>query len=130
MSINCPACLGRRAAVFVTRPKDFEGYAETDKTFVVMRCADCASIFLDPLPTIEDTKTFYPPDYMSKSDKGGLFRALTGAWDRRAARTFAGRFGREAKVLDYGCGQGEFVKLLRSIGMTDVSGYDPMPKEE
>ncbi len=32
---------------------------------------------------------------------------------------------RSARILDYGCGNGRTVELLRQAGYTDVTGYDP-----
>jgi len=104
---------------------DFEGFSTSTKAFGVLRCRDCDSLFLDPQPTLEDTRQFYAADYMAKAPVGWAFEAMVGFWDGLAARGFVKRLGRGA-VLDYGCGDGSFVRRLRSAGCARVAGYDPM----
>jgi 2-polyprenyl-3-methyl-5-hydroxy-6-metoxy-1,4-benzoquinol methylase len=125
-AVRCAACGSDKAGKAVERPKDFECYAPGDLAFDVMRCRSCKSLFLNPQPTLAQTSSFYADDYMSKEAQGGLFRAMADAWDNRSARNFVKRFGPRSFILDYGCGDGSFVRKLRDAGCPNVYGFDPM----
>lgn len=126
----CPACRAAATASAGYAAHDYEGYAPADTAFTVMRCAACASLFLDPPPSPAQTAAFYSADYMSTAATGGFFAGMRALWDGTTAKSFARRAGAQAAILDYGCGDGGFVRRLREAGCTDVTGYDPMARDE
>jgi len=126
--VICPACESASGSLLYPSPTDFEGYATEYEGFSLWTCPECASLYLNPTPTATDTVHFYPADYMAKSKQPGIFRRLTGAWDARSAAGFVKRYGKDKTYLDFGCGDGSFVGLLRDAGAAEASGYDPMPK--
>lgn len=64
-----------------------------------------------PIPDLEDLSAFYPADYHSFA-AGGLLARLKDQARLRRLQSFAG--SREAVVLDYGCGDGRFIKAAAS----------------
>lgn len=127
--INCPICLSEKYSTFTACPEDFESYAEITNRYVVMRCLKCEGLYLDPPPSTSEISKFYPKDYMSKRAAGPLLLRMKKLWDKRSAMNFLKKYGADSLILDFGCGNGEFVSLLEDCGATNVCGYDPMPKE-
>jgi SAM-dependent methyltransferase len=85
-------------------------------------------VFLSPQPTQTESAQFYSTDYMSKAGTTSLFSAMVEIWDNAAARRFAGRIGLHSRVLDYGCGDGTFVRRLHSAGCENAFGFEPMER--
>lgn len=125
----CKICKSSNAKIAIANPKDFEGYAHYERNFSVDRCLDCRSLFISPQPSLSEIKDFYPSNYMAKPPEKGIFSIMKNFWDRHSASNFISEYGKEAFILDYGCGNGEFIDLLKRCGANHVYGFDPMPKE-
>ena len=82
---------------------------------------------MEPAPTIRDTAGFYADDYMTKNRMGGIARRLVNFLEWREARTLVGR-AQNGSILDYGCGDGAFVRALHRIGARDAWGFEPMAR--
>ena len=59
-SVICPVCESSARYDFSSRDLMFEQYDRHD----YFSCTDCNGIFLSPMPTIKQIKSFYPSDYM------------------------------------------------------------------
>lgn len=70
-------------------------------------CADCGSLFQTPIPDPDDLSAFYPADYHSFGG-GGLLARMKDQARLRRLQSFAG--SDTAVVLDFGCGDGRFIK--------------------
>ena len=123
MSAPCPACRAPRSMVFVATPRDREYFVA--RSAVIRRCAECSSLYQDPWPTATEAQGFYGADYQNY---GGstvpLLAQIDAAYQRREGTAFLGRHGARARVLDFGCGQGGFLRSLRAAGAPDVAGFD------
>jgi len=67
----CPMCGGARASV-VFRQTD-RLYRTTEKLFAVVRCERCGLMRLEPQPTPQELRRYYPETYWFAPD-----RSLTG----------------------------------------------------
>jgi SAM-dependent methyltransferase len=105
--------------------RDHYGVAEGTHRF--LRCRDCGSATLDPLPSPEDLASLYPSDYTFKPEPGrsALPRFLQKiewrcfyepGFRRRVAlmRRLTGL--QSGHVLEVGCGSGLFLRHLREAG--------------
>jgi 2-polyprenyl-3-methyl-5-hydroxy-6-metoxy-1,4-benzoquinol methylase len=87
--------------------------------FRLWKCPECESIrSMEPVD-FADIYRDYPLnrlklDVFSRGTLGNLLSRLGKAGMKKTDR-----------ILDYGCGNGLFVKLLRERGYVDVTGYDP-----
>jgi len=100
-----------------------------------LKCADCGSATLDPMPLPETIPQLYPPDYTFKADNTGhgaarrVLKALEwGAFYRPIYLQRLGIFRRltglqSGLVLEVGCGSGLFLRLLAEAGY-QVEGVD------
>lgn len=100
----CPACgelgTGRSRSV----PDHEYGIAYV-ATYVA--CGACGTLRQNPMPSGAELAAFYPPDYHAQTGQGLLGRLRHQARFRRLA-PFIG----DGPVLDYGCGNGDFLRYL------------------
>ena len=113
--------------------RDHYGVAEGTHRF--LRCDDCGSAILDPLPTPECLLALYSSDYTFKPGPArpgglrGLLQTIEWRWfyepgyRRRLAliRRLTGL--RHGRVLEAGCGSGLFLRHLQEEGY-DVEGVE------
>lgn len=110
----CPACAhpGAQPAFVV------DGFPH-------VRCDECRSVFVSPLPTPEVIEaTYLDPDYHhgiseSEARMRSEARARAAVMKERGCR----------RVLEIGCGAGFFVEALLELGI-DAQGVDPGPQAQ
>lgn len=116
----CPVCGSRRIRDFAVI-----------RCFRHSRCGDCGLTFVNPSPPPEILHAFYNSDSYANYRRAESDRARTDPYysismytDARSLATrVVGRAPRS--VLDYGCGTGAFLALLRDeYGVADVEGLE------
>jgi 2-polyprenyl-3-methyl-5-hydroxy-6-metoxy-1,4-benzoquinol methylase len=117
----CPLCEQRDYCVVAQRDR-------SGRPLRTVMCQACGLVWTNPRPAVEEVNRYYATEYRldySSSrtpSRRKLLRGLLGAAERftlyRALMPAGGR------VLDIGCGAGEFVYLLRRAGF-DASGIEP-----
>ena len=128
----CPFCGSAALEPLYEGIRDHYGIDQEIRRFV--RCRDCRSATLDPLPSPEELAALYSSDYTFKPapESSTLRRLLqTVEWRcfyepgyrRRVAliRELTGL--RAGRVLEVGCGSGLFLRHLRTAGYT-VEGVE------
>lgn len=118
----------------------------TRKRYQYFTCSNCNALQIQA--PVRDMNLLYPADYYSFSSLGkGLKNkikrkfiknsvaneiGLGNIFSRRlnmgahmAARSLKNRIEKNTKILDVGCGSGELIEALSSLGFTNVSGVDP-----
>jgi SAM-dependent methyltransferase len=87
--------------------------------FLIVKCERCGLVFTNPRPDAESIGQFYPADYRChRSKEPATQPAPNGA---RLAEYLAPH-GR-ARLLDFGCGAGDFLRQMRALGW-NVTGLD------
>jgi SAM-dependent methyltransferase len=110
-SRDCPICGGRpRERTFPYSTKF------NDKLFNYLKCENCKSAFIDPLPTKRDFKLIYSKDnyhdlHYKKCEKIEYILS---------AQLFKKYLIENAKALDYGCGIGTFLTACSEQGIQTV----------
>lgn len=125
----CPVC-GTEKRLAIGSPKEhspvFLRLGESLDDFSVVRCADCALIYTFPIPEFrpELFKELYNLNYWKENDEvidfknmGEKRRFLKDALDRLATGSTPPR------LLDVGCGTGEFLQASRELGI-EALGID------
>lgn len=104
-------------------------YRTTAKEFAVVQCGGCGLVRLDPQPTPEELRLYYPANYWFSPDRSAASR-LEEAYRRLVLRDhvrFVERALRGARavgpLLDVGCGGGLFLGMMRERGFR-VLGLD------
>lgn len=125
---KCPLCKSGRFLNFA----EITDYAVSEENFIICKCSDCQLVFTNPRPNQADIAPYYNfPEYYSHEDKA---KNLT-QWIYQKVRAynisekvkFIQKFKKKGKLLDYGCGTGEFLVTAKKNGWK-VFGVEPTEK--
>jgi SAM-dependent methyltransferase len=107
LTVSCPACGAPEASSPLGVP-DREYGLEPVAAYVT--CAACATLYQQPMPGGEELLGLYPPEYHSQTGQGPVGHLRHTMRLRRLADLVPlGRIGGDQVVLDYGCGNGDFL---------------------
>ena len=99
------------------------------EAFSLCKCDECGFVFTNPRPALSDIAPYYESDeYVSHSKTSAglinrlfhLSRYYTLSHKKRILR----RFSKGNKLLDYGCGTGDFLEIMRRSGW-NCFGIEP-----
>jgi 2-polyprenyl-3-methyl-5-hydroxy-6-metoxy-1,4-benzoquinol methylase len=115
----CPLCRSDRHKLLFDR-LDHTLYVTNDR-FRIVRCLNCSMVFVNPRPGLEEMRMFYPPEFYDVNlPPEKLLVEKQGSLQARA-ELLAGLA--RGKLLDIGCGKGEFLFWMRKAGW-DVQGLE------
>jgi SAM-dependent methyltransferase len=100
------------------------------ETFQWVRCRRCGLIYLNPRPTLAEIARYYPANYepFTRQERTGSWLARLSYRVAIAKRCrIASRGQTPGRLLDVGCGIGDFMLGMRQRGW-EVHGVDPSPK--
>jgi 2-polyprenyl-3-methyl-5-hydroxy-6-metoxy-1,4-benzoquinol methylase len=106
-----------------------QDYSVSKESFALVKCKNCNLIFTNPRPGKEELFKYYQSDdYISHTDKGNslinFIYKLVRKYTLNKKRSLVLSLNQSGKILDYGCGTGDFIKVL-SNSKSDVSGFEP-----
>ncbi len=125
---KCPLCKSERFLNYA----EITDHAVSKENFILCKCSNCELLFTNPRPTENKIGPYYNfPEYYSHEDKA---KNLT-QWIYQKVRNytiskkvdFIRHLKRKGKLLDYGCGTGEFLKAAKNKGWK-ISGIEPNEK--
>jgi len=90
----------------------------TARGYQIVRCADCSLWYVNPQPTPEELSEFY-----ALYDDGDQWRFREHGFNQGVRKAIS-RFATTGKLLDVGCGSGDFLACMRGAGFT-VQGIEP-----
>ena len=113
--VDCPLC-GRTNAEPLLKSTDYL----SGERFTVVQCDTCTLAFVNPRPTAAAIGRYYPPAYYG--NRHPLFKVRLMDLRRRKL----GDVPAQQRVLDIGCGQGEFMEAMQRAGHT-ATGLSSAP---
>jgi SAM-dependent methyltransferase len=101
-------------------------------SFFFVRCTHCGLVYLQQRPDADDLPVYYPDTYkcfQSYDERGFIMKKLAESVARRKLNQIQKLMpSGNATLLDYGCGSGTWLALLKEVGCTyrmigtDVAG--------
>jgi 2-polyprenyl-3-methyl-5-hydroxy-6-metoxy-1,4-benzoquinol methylase len=124
----CPVCGERRFSLF----KEVKDHFLTREIFLIQQCNSCNFRFVSPRPSADEIGKYYLSDeYISHdSSKVDLFSRiykLARTVSIRSKYHIVRRYAGTGKMLDIGCGTGEFLHYCSMHGF-EVEGVEPSEK--
>jgi SAM-dependent methyltransferase len=97
-----------------------------ENTWFLSKCNSCNLYFLTPEPTEEQLKLAYDASYYGEGTKkfGVSVEKFIDYYRNRKAKYVASRIPVNSKVLDYGCGNGQFLQYLSKLGKYKLYGHE------
>lgn len=128
-NVSCPVCHTAASAPFCRVPDRFE--LEKGDQYRLLSCKGCRLIYLNPRPQEEHSGAFYQNSeyspFISVNPKPTFFdkiylglRTWNNRWKRRKIEAVRSEPG---KLLDVGCGTGEFMLEMKQAGW-DIRGVE------
>jgi 2-polyprenyl-3-methyl-5-hydroxy-6-metoxy-1,4-benzoquinol methylase len=116
--VSCILC-GSDKSKDILKARDYR-FQITDKEFNVVQCQRCGLIYVNPRPIEKEIARFYPQDYYS--NEGGVAKAVSKLLQSMKIKKIM-NFKRKGRILDVGCGDGEFLLCFKKRGW-EVYGVD------
>lgn len=111
----CPACGSTNACRLFSKPCK-------DRIWHLARCMDCTQYYTDPLPTLDDIRSFYIGEYHADLQSEAATEAAFGKKFRGYA-DWISTFVQGGRSLDLGCTTGLFPHVLKQRGF-DAEGLE------
>lgn len=121
-NIFCPVC-GETKYRTIFKTSDFRFQAITE-IFVVVKCVGCDFIFLNPRPDQNTISNLYSSGFYL-NNYSLFYKALNLFYrqEQKVNVNFINRYKPSGKLLDVGCGPGNFISLMQQKGY-DVYGIE------
>jgi hypothetical protein len=128
--MTCPCCGGRRVDTFyevndvpvnsvLQLPTREEALSFPTGDIALGFCNDCAFVYNT---AFEASRL----EYSDRYDPTQAFSPTFNQWHRELAQRLIDRYGlRDKKIIEIGCGKGEFLNLLCEMGGNHGTGFDP-----
>jgi SAM-dependent methyltransferase len=127
-SFACNYCRNNACTVVSDGIRDWE-YG-VPGTYAYLQCTRCEGVQLSPFPGLEDLKRAYDIDYHGYAlgqRRGPVFSLLYRTREWLFRRQMGRLVDAQSRVLDVGCGQGDFLRSLKSLGVRRLEGIDFSP---
>lgn len=118
--MDCALCGSEASPCLPDRP-DFEYGLPQRLTY--FRCSSCHLVFASPVPTPEEVQGFYGQYSTHEQARVTIIGKLARWQTMRETQSAIGR-EKGIRILDYGCGNGGFLKNLHTAGYRNLYGYD------
>jgi len=118
---HCVFCGSSLSAKFCDTVDIFQNY------FEIRHCNDCHAYYLSPFPTEEQLAKAYDVSYYGTNEtkfKAGLVEQVLDGFRKYRARKIAKKLPSGARILDIGCGNGNFLEYLSSLNDFELHGIE------
>jgi 2-polyprenyl-3-methyl-5-hydroxy-6-metoxy-1,4-benzoquinol methylase len=119
--INCVSC-GSTSFKELFRAKQY--VISEEMKYTLVRCNKCRLVFLNPQPSEEELKRFYPSEFFCIPEDKVRTTMPSFMMLDKVKETM--RFKKKGTLLDIGCGKGGFLQQMQQRGFK-VNGLDVSP---
>jgi SAM-dependent methyltransferase len=119
-SVRCNSCHADNFDILLSDGRDRRHRLPGE--FRLVKCRECGLVYLNPRPTADALRGYYPPDYAPYVQRG-LFGKLTRWLRQREVAGLERSLPAGAEVLEVGCAAGDLLVPLREAGFR-VTGVE------
>ena len=122
---TCKYCKSNSPIKIYNGIKDWEYGVEGSYSY--QECQNCGGVQIHPFPTVDDLVKAYEIDYHGyvDSDKKNILYDILYKLNQKKMNKSLRRFvNPNSRVLDIGCGAGEFLLTLKNMGVQHLEGID------
>ncbi len=112
-AVSCPLCGKDQKTEFLRVP---DSLGLSGQVFTLVRCAGCGMVYLDPRPAAAEMAAFYPSGYCWQEKAGGLAGLYRDLILRAEIGILSRLLPKPGRMLDVGCGSGDYLRLFRKRG--------------
>lgn len=124
IELRCEIC-GQFSSVIIESVVNHEGWITGQMpSLSLAMCPNCELAFLVPSSALNEQWRWYPESYLARSRNLGLQSFFFGLAQKRSARRFLSEYGRNARILDFGGGDGSWSTVAVNYGL-NAKYYDP-----
>jgi SAM-dependent methyltransferase len=121
--VSCESCDSVDAQVLYTA---IDRFSHPEAGFPLVKCRNCGLVYVNPRPRIEEIAAFYPDAYYdTEVFRESLPDSVAHSSEVRRLADI-GRFANKGRILDVGCGAGQFLAAAREAGW-QASGLEISP---
>jgi SAM-dependent methyltransferase len=120
INVLCPLCGKDRGTEYLKVP---DSLGITRETFTLVRCGECGMVYLNPRPSSDEMSRFYPQGYCWQEKAGGLTGLYRNLILKAEVGLFSRRLPKPGRMLDVGCGSGDYLEIFRGRGW-EVCGLE------
>ncbi|MDH4042815.1 MAG: class I SAM-dependent methyltransferase [Gammaproteobacteria bacterium] len=123
--VACTYCHRQQFDLVYDNIRDWEYGVEG--SYAWCQCRSCGGVQLQPFPDLDDLKRAYNIEYhgyATGEKRGFLFSLLYAAKEGLFRRQMSRFVAADSKVLDVGCGAGEFLLSIKKLGLSNLQGID------
>lgn len=129
---SCPICNSPSNIQIMDNRPDYEFGLPYKVNYHLCLNKSCELVFVSPIPSASEISKFYQTYSTHNSNiKIDKLQLIAKVNQNLYLKRIAGLFNNDrldnVNVLDFGCGNGNLMKHLLSIGVTNVIGYDMDP---
>ncbi len=121
--VKCFICNGLNFTTIISDCIDYEYGVRYNAKLI--ECGNCGLCVIDPKPSFTDLHGFYKNNYANySSSKNYITKLLVWLYQKKNAAEVIDLIGKEGKILDVGCADGQYFDLLKNKGNWDLFGTD------
>jgi SAM-dependent methyltransferase len=120
---DCPLCGSTQARTLFAGPDRLQGLPGE---FRLLRCGECGLMRLAQIP--DDLDQFYPASYRPHQARSDSLAGWRGRGLAKKADLVRRAFPSGGRLLDVGCGSGEFLALFQDDPRWSLHGLEPSPQ--
>jgi SAM-dependent methyltransferase len=121
----CVVC-GAKNDFFFMEAENIHGATRLSREkFNLVKCAGCGVVHVEPMPAEEEIWNYYGADYYRSGSRIKIrLERMIGCWSNLRSKGLIAKFSKGGRLLDIGCGRGEFLKMFRGATW-DLYGVEP-----
>lgn len=121
----CVVCGARNDFFFMEVENTHGAKRLSREKFDLIKCGNCGVVRVEPMPAEGEMWKYYNAGYYGDGGRAKRYlERMIGGWSNLGNKRLIAKFSRGGRLLDIGCGRGEFLKTFCAAAW-DLYGVEP-----